>query len=99
MKWLGRKTSKMWKNREYGAARFGNYMFNSRRFGAKSRWFGHKHSGAPTHGILNRPGKNARWSIGWSGRSVKVNGKNKARTVFRMKLNGWKFDLRHGPWR
>ncbi len=99
MKSIGRKASKMWKNREYGAARFGNFMFNSRRFGARSRWFGDVYSGAPRSGILNRPGKNSRWSIGWSGRSVKVNGKKKARTVFRVKFGGRKFDLWHGPWR
>lgn len=81
------------------SSRFMKKMYDSRRFGAKSKWFGDVHSGAAKAGKLNRA--KGKWAIGWSGRRVaRVNGKNRARAVFRVHSpRGKHWDLGYGPWR
>ena len=82
-----------------GAARVsggvGRLAFRARGVGARSRLFGDVYSGAARAGRLNPAGRGARWAVGWSGKRVG----SRARTVFRAKIWGQKFDIMNGPFR
>jgi RHS repeat-associated protein len=83
-------------DRATGPARLGSLLFGIPGVGATSRLFGDIHSGAVRPGLLQGT---STLGLGWSGKRVVVDGKKRARTVFRGKYHGRKFDLWHGPWR
>ncbi|MGW2545146.1 RHS repeat-associated core domain-containing protein, partial [Kitasatospora sp. NPDC001574] len=95
-------------------SRVGVRLFHMPIIGKKSRLFGDTVAGAKKPGLLNPPGRDRQWSIGWSvrtnykGKDVKFRAhpgqshskkKQKARAVFRVKAAGRKIDLFNGPWR
>ncbi|GAA6526904.1 hypothetical protein [Intrasporangium sp. DVR] len=79
-------------------ARIGTRMSNSRWLGTSSRLFGNSTLGARRPGLLNPPGKDRRFALGWSVNTVERISRRKAigRTVLRAKVFGKKMDITYG---